>query len=68
MVKPAEKAEKVEVKTRNDLREWLHKHHLQSEGVWLVTYKKSQAYYLAYNDIVEECLCFGWVDSLPRKL
>ena len=24
--------------------------------------------YLSYNDIVEEALCFGWIDSLPRKL
>ncbi|NJL53076.1 MAG: hypothetical protein HC930_14395 [Hydrococcus sp. SU_1_0] len=23
---------------------------------------------MPYNDVVEECLCFGWIDSLPRKL
>jgi uncharacterized protein YdeI (YjbR/CyaY-like superfamily) len=34
----------------------------------LVTYKKHTKHYIPYNDIVEECLCFGWVDSLPRKL
>lgn len=68
MTKLANSAEKVEVKTRSDLRKWLFEHHLQKEGIWLVTYKKSQEHYLPYNDIVEECLCFGWIDSLPRKL
>jgi uncharacterized protein YdeI (YjbR/CyaY-like superfamily) len=68
MVKPAERAGKVEVKTRTNLRKWLQVNHLQPKGVWLVTYKKSHQYYLPYNDIVEECLCFGWIDSLPRKL
>jgi len=34
-----------------------------------VTYKKaSVGPYLAYGDIVEEALCFGWVDSVPRKM
>ena len=68
MVKPAETAEKVEVKTRSNLRAWLQANYHQNKGVWLVTYKKPHDYYLPYNDIVEECLCFGWIDSLPRKL
>ena len=68
MVKPLESAKKVEVKTRSNLREWLQVHYGQKSGIWLVTYKKNHKYYLPYNDIVEECLCFGWVDSLPRKL
>ena len=34
-----------------------------------MTYKKaSGGPYVAYGDIVEEALCFGWVDSVPRKL
>ena len=68
MVKPLESAQKVEVKTRSNLREWLQVYYGQKSGIWLVTYKKNHKYYLPYNDIVEECLCFGWVDSLPRKL
>jgi uncharacterized protein YdeI (YjbR/CyaY-like superfamily) len=68
MVKPAKSAEKIEVKTRMDLRKWLQVNHFQPKGVWLVTYKKSHPDYLPYNDLVEECLCFGWIDSLPRKL
>jgi uncharacterized protein YdeI (YjbR/CyaY-like superfamily) len=24
--------------------------------------------YVSYDEVVEEALCFGWIDSLPRKL
>jgi uncharacterized protein YdeI (YjbR/CyaY-like superfamily) len=34
-----------------------------------VTFKKHVAgKYLSWDDIVEEALCFGWIDSLPCKL
>lgn len=37
--------------------------------MWLVTWKKAKAdHHIPYGEIVDECLCFGWVDSLPRKL
>jgi uncharacterized protein YdeI (YjbR/CyaY-like superfamily) len=68
IIRPIETAEKVEVKTRSDLRKWLQAHHLQNKGVWLVKYKQPHKYYLSYDDVVEECICFGWIDSLPRKL
>lgn len=68
MVKVLENAPKVEVKTRSELRSWLKSNHAQKQGVWLVKYKKASPHYLAYQDIVQECLCFGWIDSLPRKL
>ena len=68
MAKPLENATKVEVKARSDLREWLRANHQQKNGIWLVTYKKPSKYYLPYKAIVQECLCFGWIDSLPRKL
>ncbi|MFZ4509079.1 MAG: YdeI/OmpD-associated family protein [Fimbriimonas sp.] len=43
--------------------------HETSPGIWLVTYKKGASEsFLDYNTVVEEALCFGWVDSLPRSL
>ena len=58
----------IEVMTRSDLRSWLLNNYQQTHGVWLITYKKKSRHYLPYSDIVHECLCFGWIDSLPRKL
>ncbi|MDE2385014.1 MAG: YdeI/OmpD-associated family protein [Alphaproteobacteria bacterium] len=59
---------RVEISSRAELRAWLSKHHGQPQSIWLVTRKKPDPRNVPYNDIVEEALCFGWVDSLPRAL
>ena len=49
------------------LRDWLTVNHGRGSGIWLVTFKQADPdRYVAYKDIVDEALCFGWVDSLPR--
>ncbi len=61
--------ERVEVVSRIEWRAWLEKNHLRNKGIWLVTYKKHWGEkHVPYEDVVEEALCFGWVDSLGRKL
>jgi uncharacterized protein YdeI (YjbR/CyaY-like superfamily) len=61
---------RIEVTSRAEWRRWLERNHQQPEGIWLVTYKKAAdpKRHLSYDDIVEEALCFGWVDSLPRTV
>lgn len=59
----------VLAETRAGWRAWLEANHTQTEGVWLVTYKKATAKpYLSYDEMVSEALAFGWIDSVPRKL
>lgn len=61
--------ERVQVESRQQWRTWLEKNHARENGIWLVTFKKHCGdRYLSNDDIVEEALCFGWIDSLPRKL
>lgn len=62
------KYEQVGAESRDQLREWLGLHASGSEGVWLITWKKGDDRYLPYGDIVDEALCFGWVDSQPRRV
>jgi uncharacterized protein YdeI (YjbR/CyaY-like superfamily) len=53
---------------RKDWRKWLEKNHDKANGVWLVYYKKTaNKSRVSYDEAVEEALCFGWIDSLPRK-
>jgi uncharacterized protein YdeI (YjbR/CyaY-like superfamily) len=61
------KREEIEFKSRTDLRYWLRKNSSRETGIWAIYFKKHHKDYLPYDAIVEECLCFGWVDSLPRK-
>jgi uncharacterized protein YdeI (YjbR/CyaY-like superfamily) len=48
-------------------RAWLAANHATSPGVWLVYLKADAANGIArnlsYDDAVEECICFGWIDS-----
>jgi uncharacterized protein YdeI (YjbR/CyaY-like superfamily) len=64
-----ESFEKVEVTSANQLREWLAAHHTQQESIWLVTYKKHvPEKYVSGAQILDEVLCFGWIDGIRRKL
>lgn len=57
------------VKERARWRAWLAKHHASAPEIWLITYKKHTGKpSLAYDDAVEEALCFGWIDSIVKRL
>lgn len=60
---------RVQIESRAEWRAWLAANHESAESIWLVTFKKGSGRpYVPYDDVVEEAICFGWVDSLPRKL
>lgn len=62
-------ADAVLVRTRAEWRQWLQQHHGRTQGVWLVTFRQGSGEPApGYDAAVEEALCFGWVDSRPRKL
>jgi uncharacterized protein YdeI (YjbR/CyaY-like superfamily) len=61
--------DRVQIETSAELRRWLQANHLRTDSVWLVSFKKcAGARYVVYGDIVEEALCFGWIDGLARGL
>lgn len=65
---PSTETPEIEVTSRAELREWLAANHTRTTGVWLVTFRKAEGMnHVPYAAVVQECLCFGWVDSLPRK-
>ncbi len=55
-------------RNRKEWRNWLQKNHARVQNVWLVLYKKdSGKQNLRYDEVVEEALCFGWIDSVSNK-
>jgi len=61
--------DQIYLKTRNAWRKWLTINHSSFQGIWLIHYKKYTGKpNIAYNDAVEEALCFGWVDSLVKRI
>ena len=64
-----ERFAKIEVRSALELRHWLSANHAQADSVWLVTFKKHTGpAYVSRSDVLDELLCFGWVDGLARKL
>ncbi len=65
----------VRASSRTAWRVWLAAHHATAGTIWLVYPKKGTPGIpapdagdaLTYDALVEEALCFGWVDSVPRK-
>lgn len=49
-------------------RKWLEKHHLKEQSVFLIIYRKQcNVPSVYYSEAVDEALCFGWIDSVPKK-
>ena len=64
-----ENFEQIEIVSQAQLRDWLLKNHTQKESIWLVTYKKNIAdKYVSVQQVLDELLCFGWIDGIRRKL
>lgn len=54
--------------SRQEWRAWLAANHDKLHGIWFVFYKKhTKKPCVTYDEAVEEALCFGWIDSIPRK-
>jgi uncharacterized protein YdeI (YjbR/CyaY-like superfamily) len=65
----ADPAPQFEPADRAAWRAWLLEHHATSGGVRCVLHKKSAGpVNLSAAAAVEEALCFGWIDSVGRKL
>jgi len=54
--------------TRNQLREWLTLNAEIETEAWIYATQKVETGKVLYLDIVEEALCFGWIDSTKKKL
>ena len=57
------------ITNRNEWNKWLSKHHNEEKEVWLVFLKKeTRKPSIEYESAVEEALCFGWIDSVIKKI
>ena len=58
----------LEFETADLLRDWLESHHATSKGIWVRIYRKSsQIRSVAFEQLLDEGLCFGWSESSRCK-
>ena len=56
---------------RSELRQWLKENHNKEKCCWAVTYRSKRPpewSAIPYIEVVEEALCFGWIDSTLKRL
>src|SRR5262245_30384945 len=57
------------VRSLDRWRNWLAEHHASESEVWLIFHKRHTGVpAIEYKDALDEALCFGWVDSLVKRL
>lgn len=57
------------ITTRDEWRAWLQKHSKTEPEIWLIYYRKGTGKpRIAHEDAVREALCFGWIDSLAKRM
>jgi uncharacterized protein YdeI (YjbR/CyaY-like superfamily) len=57
------------VRTVDQWRDWLAEHHDSESDVWLIFHKQHTGIAsIDYQDALDEALCFGWVDSLVKRM
>jgi len=50
-------------------RAWLERNYQTSPGFWMIFYKKhTRNPCIQYTEALGEALCYGWIDSLVRKI
>jgi len=64
-----ERSNRLYVASRDAWRAWLGRNHDTEKEIWVIYYKKHTGKpSLPYDESVEEALCFGWVDSIIRRI
>lgn len=61
--------EQIFFSNRKSFHNWLQRNHDKSSGIWIIFYKKHvHVECIEYNEALDEALCFGWIDSIVKKI
>jgi uncharacterized protein YdeI (YjbR/CyaY-like superfamily) len=61
--------ETIFFETSDELRAWLQKHHQTASEVWVGFHKKGTGRRsLTWSEVVDEALCFGWIDGKVQRI
>lgn len=67
--KKNETRKQIYFQSRESFRGWLQKNHAKSIGIWIIFYKKHvNIRCIKYDEALEEALCYGWIDSIIKKV
>ena len=62
-------SETIYFETRLEWRQWLEKNHRSKQSIWLIcNTQKSDLPAIPWSELVDEALCFGWIDSTRKSI
>jgi uncharacterized protein YdeI (YjbR/CyaY-like superfamily) len=56
------------IENLEELKNWLEENYNSKDSIWLVFPKKTSGANFAWSEIVDVLLCYGWIDSVARKV
>ena len=54
--------------SKGDFKKWLRKNHKKERKVSVIVYKKHTGKSLTHRELVDEAICFGWIDTTIKRL
>jgi uncharacterized protein YdeI (YjbR/CyaY-like superfamily) len=61
--------EAIFFETPGELRAWLEEHHATASELWVGYYKQASGRRaLTWSEVVDEALCFGWIDGKAQAI
>ena len=61
--------EAIFFETPAELRAWLEEHHATASELWVGYYKKASGRpSVTWSQVVDEALCFGWIDGKVQRI
>lgn len=61
--------QEIYINTKTEWRQWLDDFHRSEQSVWVIcNTQKSGLPVVGWADLVDEALCFGWIDSTRKTI
>ena len=65
----SEKMKATFFKSPAEFRQWLEQHHVTARELWVGYYKKDSGRpSMAWQESVDQALCFGWIDGIRKSI
>ncbi|WP_312398607.1 YdeI/OmpD-associated family protein [Sphingobacterium sp.] len=68
-IQQTKEVQSISIDTKEEWRRWLTLHHRTEQAVWIICNTKNSGLpAVAWSELVDEALCFGWIDSTRKTI
>jgi len=68
-IQQIKEVQSISIHTQAEWRQWLMDNHLVEKSVWIICHTKNSGQpAVAWSELVDEALCFGWIDSTRKTI